>query len=452
LKQFVTNLFRCCLTIVSRNYPFCCRSVTASPGHPDRRRATASSDHPSRRSVTSLQDHPHRRRPAVRPWDPSNYLNSALIEAKKRRGFCAPNPSVGAVVVKNDEILARGKHWQAGMAHAEVDALNQLTQDQSRGATLYVTLEPCCHHGKTPPCTNLIIEREMAEVYYGYADPNPLVSGKGRAQLEAAGIHCEHLPTPEIMEFYRSYHYWRDHKRPWVTAKIALSADGKIAAADGSPVAITGPECQQFTHQNRYASDAILSTATTILADNPLLNVRLESTFSKPLYILDGHLRLTGEENIFSTAASLTIFHAKGQKPKYEKKGVTFVPIERPHAPIEQSRHPERSRGISSRTHRAFSKSSLGGTQDDSDKLCLPAILDYIGNEGVQDLWVEAGGKMFYELFSQKLLNRALVYLSPKVLGPEAKLAFPASFDVKNMGSKCNTMFFGADKVLEFIF
>lgn len=354
----------------------------------------------------------------VTNFSTSDYLGLALTEASARRGFCAPNPAVGAVIVKDGQILAVGKHWAAGQPHAEVDALNQLSQEQSRGATLYVTLEPCCHFGKTPPCTDLIIERKIGRVFYAYADPNPVVAGKGEAILNAAGIPCEHYPLAEIDEFYRSYLYWRNHGRPWVSAKLALSLDGKIAAGDGSPVPITGLECQRLTHESRCASDAILSSANTVLADNPLLNVRLSETIAKPIYILDRRLRLTGDEKIFGSADSVTIFHSKSFLPKsrlnLEEKGARCIAV------------------------------------DEIDEgLDLLAILDCIGNDGMHDLWIEAGGKLFYQFYTQDLIHRALIYLSPKTLGEEAKSAFPESFDVTKSALSSKMFTCGEDVVWE---
>lgn len=350
----------------------------------------------------------------------SDYLALALAEAKTRRGFCAPNPAVGAVVVKEGQVLSVGSHWAAGEPHAEVDALKALSQEQSRGASLYVTLEPCCHFGKTPPCTDLIIQREIAEVYYAYADPNPLVAGKGEVALKAAGLKCVHAPLPEIDEFYRSYRYWQMHRRPWVSAKLALSLDGKIAAADGRPVQITGLECQRLTHESRCASDAILSTAETVLADNPQFNVRLEKTISKPIYILDRRLRLSGEEKIFKTAARLTIFHARSfseeSRKNLEKKGAHCVALNE----VEEG-------------------------------LDLNAALDFIGQEGQHDLWLEAGGKIFYQFYIQNLIHRALIYLSPKTLGQDAKLAFPNSFDLRKSGLSTRMFTCGEDVVWELI-
>ena len=142
------------------------------------------------------------------------YLLKALELAESRRGYCWPNPAVGAVVVKDEQIIATGTHWAAGHPHAEVEALRR-AGEEAKGATLYVTLEPCCHHGKTPPCTEAIIASKVKRVVFGFRDPNAVAS-KGKEQLIAAGIDCEWVALPEIDRFYRSYAYWIEKKRPWV--------------------------------------------------------------------------------------------------------------------------------------------------------------------------------------------------------------------------------------------
>src|SRR5688572_12392757 len=158
---------------------------------------------------------------------PENLLRAALDEARRGRGLCAPNPAVGAVLVQKDFIVSKGYHHGAGLPHAEVEALADVREDLSQ-ATLYVTLEPCCHQGRTPPCTRFLIERGIKKVVYGHQDPNPVVAGKGEAELRAAGVEVTHLPLPEVERFYRSYDHWTRTGRPFVTAKLALSLDGKI--------------------------------------------------------------------------------------------------------------------------------------------------------------------------------------------------------------------------------
>ncbi|MBS0351896.1 MAG: bifunctional diaminohydroxyphosphoribosylaminopyrimidine deaminase/5-amino-6-(5-phosphoribosylamino)uracil reductase RibD, partial [Proteobacteria bacterium] len=135
------------------------------------------------------------------------FMRRALELAATRRGFCAPNPAVGAVVVKDGAIIAEGVHWAYGQAHAEPDALSKIAH-LAQGATLYVTLEPCSHFGKTPPCTDLIIRSQLAKIFYGMSDPNPKVKGGGAQVLNEAGMACEFLSIPELTEFYQSYGYW----------------------------------------------------------------------------------------------------------------------------------------------------------------------------------------------------------------------------------------------------
>lgn len=349
-----------------------------------------------------------------------SYLLKALELAQKRRGFCAPNPAVGAVVVKNGKIIGEGYHWAVGYPHAEVEALKSLSES-ARGADLYVTLEPCCHHGRTPPCTDLIIEQGLKAVYYGFRDPNPVVSGRGEALLKAANIDCQYISIDEINAFYRSYNYWTQHHRPWITAKIALSQDHKIAGPEGKPVNITGPELQLFTHQQRYCSDAILTTINTVLADDPQLNVRINNAiFTKPIFVLDSQLRFPLKAKLYETAEKLTIFHAstadKKQREKLEALGVTCIEM-----------------------------------PNDSQGLQCVEIFNYLGHQGFHDVWVEAGGKLFRYLYGKSLMNQAIVYLSSRVLGEKA---CPAVIHLEQLAknAKIKRSFFKAqDQVFEFL-
>lgn len=347
----------------------------------------------------------------------NEYLSQALQLAALRRGFCAPNPAVGALLVKGNEILAQGYHLGSGHSHAEVEVLTPLGIEHSQGATLYVTLEPCCHWGKTPPCTELIIKQGIKKVFYGYADPNPLVAGKGAQQLREAGIECQLLNMDSITDFYRSYAHWWQYKTPWVTAKIALSLDGKIAGPQGNPVAITGAALQNFTHQWRKQSDAILTSAKTINADNPQLNVRLNGqTFRKPIYILDTHLSLSLNAQIFKTAEKIIIFHG----PQIAAARLTAL--------------------------QALNAQCVAIPVDASG-LNLSAVIKYIGNAGVHDLWVEAGGKCFAALITQKLVQRSFIYQSEKSLGTAAQAAFATDFNLAALLQHTHAQQFGNDKL-----
>lgn len=349
------------------------------------------------------------------------YLKQALELAQERRGFCAPNPAVGAVIVKDNQVIATGTHWAAGKPHAEIDALAKL-DFKAPGAIMYVTLEPCCHWGKTPPCTDQIIRSGITEIVYGYADPNPKVAGHSQRQLQAAGIYSHHIEVPEITDFYRSYAHWRQHQRPYVTAKIALSLDGKIAGEQGQPVAITGQQLRLLTHQERKQSDVILTTLKTLLADNPQLNARCpEGVYNKPVIILDSRLELSENLQIWQSAAKLLVFYdaalTQDRQNKLEelmKRGVQCVPVDR-----------------------------------QNNQLHWPQIFDYLGKQGVHDVWVEAGGHCFQSLYDGEWLNRALVYVAPKWLGDTAQTAFSKPLQLLTRTKKFAWQTAGEDVYLE---
>ncbi|HLD16872.1 MAG TPA: bifunctional diaminohydroxyphosphoribosylaminopyrimidine deaminase/5-amino-6-(5-phosphoribosylamino)uracil reductase RibD [Coxiellaceae bacterium] len=322
--------------------------------------------------------------------EPIDFLKKALILAQNYRGFCAPNPAVGAVVVKNGEIIAEGTHQGVGTWHAERDAL--LKVGLAKGADLYVTLEPCCHHGRTPPCTDSIIEKGIRRVYYGFLDPNPIMAGKGIATLQAAGIECYPISHYSIEQFYQSYAHWWKTKRPFVTAKIALSADYKIAREGGKPARITGEALSQWTHTQRQHTDAILTTATTLMADDSQLNARFpHGTISKPVFVLDRVARLPLDRKIFKTAQSVKLLVSRN------------IPA----------------------SHQTIS------IEEKEDGLNLHQVMEVIGQQGIHDLWVEAGPTLFDSLWKNHLLHRVWVYRSSKTLGEKA-LPGPQSSDFIN--------------------
>ena len=251
-----------------------------------------------------------------------------------------------------------------------------------------------------PPCTDLIIRQKISLVVYGILDPNPIVAGKGIEKLEKEGITCRYLESSGVKRFYQSYAYWLNRKRPFVTAKVALSLDNKVAGCAGRPLSITGNECQNFTHQQRQQSDAILTTAKTIIADNPQLNIRLEQKIiTKPVYILDNQLQLPLNSRVSQTTQSLTVFHSDEASAIKQKQ--------------------LKELGVNCQ---AVAKSKLG--------LDLQEVLDFIGKEGRHDLWVEVGPYCFQSFLEQKLLQRAFLYIAPKILGPEATVGFTNSFDL----------------------
>lgn len=325
------------------------------------------------------------------------FLSQAFDEARKGRGFCAPNPSVGAIIVKNNVIIARGFHSKSGAPHAEVEALNHLSNDEAEGATVYVSLEPCCHHGKTPPCTDLLIRKKIARVVYGFKDPNPIVSGKGEKALLENEVKVNYLQTPEGDAYYEAYAFRTTQKIPWITAKLALSLDGKIAGKNGARLLLTSSVANAFTHLCRKETDAILTTAKTILNDNPQLNVRLEKeTHAKPVYILDRNLDLSRDLKVFSTASHVTLFCStsifQSKKHPITQTNVSIVPV-----------------------------------KENEELLDLYSILSHIHHDGKHELWVEAGGVLFQKLHEEKWVKRTLIYSCPVWIGDEGTSAFQSA-------------------------
>lgn len=285
--------------------------------------------------------------------------------------------------------MGSGAHRGAGTPHAEPVAIKE-AGGKTGGASLYVSLEPCNHFGRTPPCTDAIVAAGIKEVYFGFADPNPKVKGGGTEALRDKNIRVVHFEDKEIYEFYKSYAYWCRTGLPRVTAKLAVSKDGMIAGPQGVKTAITGPEANEFTHVQRHHADAILTSVRTVMADDPRLNARVGAEAqAKPVYVLDPHLSFPQQANLRKTSRSLTLFHEKGiseeRAETLRKEGFKLQPV-----PVQ------------------------GG------RLKWESILKCIGQEGVHDLWVEAGGRVFESMVREGYVHKAYWYVSPQSLGAGA--------------------------------
>lgn len=287
--------------------------------------------------------------------DNEKYMSLAVFEAKKRLGRTEPNPAVGAVVVRNGSVLSKGFHWGAGHPHAEVQALSGLSENEIKGATLYVTLEPCCHFGRTPPCTDLILKSGIKKVVFGALDLNPVVQGRGVEKLIANKVEIEQCKLKEIDEVYHGYSWWWKTKRPFVTLKIALSKDGKMAAVGDKRVKLTCEETDIITHQLRLESSAILTTAATVNFDDPFLDCRLVSAEKKKVFVVDRSHKLKKTAKIFHSANSVTVL----EKLDFEE----------------------------------------------------------LAKEGLHTLWVEAGPRFSKALLESQSVDRLIVYFTPVEVG-----------------------------------
>lgn len=325
------------------------------------------------------------------------FLLEALAEAKLGQGLCAPNPSVGAVAVKEDKIIARAFHKGAGTPHAEQLVIAQLPENIT-GVTLYVTLEPCNHYGRTPPCVDAIVQYGFSRVVFAYSDPNPIVAKNNTVGLlRAHGVEVIQNTLPEIEAFYQHYKYWMHTGIPWVTAKMAQSFDGKIAGAKGERIKLSNETCNQFTHENRLLSDIILTTARTVNADNPQMNVRLpEFKGSKTIAIIDSRLELNPVSTVLSTASYCHIF--------YNEKCKAPEPVEK------RTYHP---------------------VPADNGQLSLQGVMQILGNLGYHHVWLEAGSRFFGAMHQARLVQRTYIYLAPIILGLDAVTAY-GDIDILN--------------------
>lgn len=314
------------------------------------------------------------------------FLLAALNQARLGRGKCAPNPAVGAVAVRDNQIIAQATHLGAGTSHAEKLLLEKLAPNLDN-LTLYVTLEPCNHWGRTPPCVEAIIKYGIKRVVYAYHDPNPLVSINNTPLiLKANGIDVIHYPLPEIDEFYQSYRHWTLTKKPFITVKIAQSLDSKIAGLNGEPVRISNDECNFYTHQQRLYTDAILTSANTVNMDDPLLNARLNTeTIPKNIVILDRTLKVNPNSRVFNHAKECHIFYDERLEVKNVLKNTHYHPV-----------------------------------KCNKVKLPLKSVTYKLGELGFHDVWAEFGKTLFNEIHTCKLVDKTLIYISSDILGENA--------------------------------
>lgn len=316
---------------------------------------------------------------------PDYYLDRCLQLANQYRGQCAPNPAVGAMIVHNQQIIAEGAHRGPGQAHAEVDAFNQANGPLD-DASLYVSLEPCSHTGHTPPCTEAIIRSGIKHVVYAVADPNPKVDGM-RA-LQAAGIHVEQIDHPATKDFYRSYVKWQHTDLASITAKIAVSLDGKIAGPKRERLAISGAHMHLITHQQRLKSDGLLTTVQTVLQDNPQLNCRMPNqTVNKPVYLIDAVLEIPQHAQLFNTSAQLTILY----NPKLATPNDWLTQTDAILLPF------------------VF----------DEDRVDLQALQQMLGKVGYHDIWLESGGTFLAACLDAKIIEACHVALCNRVFSPK---------------------------------
>ena len=317
------------------------------------------------------------------------YMKMALELAQKGMGFTAPNPMVGAVIVKNGRIIGQGYHRKYGDLHAEREALAVCTEEP-KGASIYVTLEPCCHYGKQPPCVNAILEAGIRRVIIGSSDPNPLVAGKGIRILKDHGIEVtENILKEECDKLNEAFFYYIQNKKPYVVMKYAMTMDGKIAAYTGESKWVTGEAARIHVQKQRLKYTGIMVGVGTVLADDPMLTCRLENSRNPVRIICDSHLRTPLTSKIVRTAKTIPTILASSSKDQqkiknYEELGcqVLYVPEKNGHIDLNR-------------------------------------LMELLGAAKIDSILLEGGGSLNWSALECGIVQKVQTYIAPKLFGGE---------------------------------
>lgn len=323
------------------------------------------------------------------------FMKRAIELAKQGSGWTAPNPLVGAVVVKNGRVIGEGYHRKYGELHAERNALAACSEDPA-GATLYVTLEPCCHYGKTPPCTEIIIEKKIAKVVIGSRDPNPKVAGKGARILREHGIEVVEDYMREACDALNPvfFHYITT-KTPYVVLKFAMTLDGKIATRTGASKWITGEAARNHVHQLRGRYAGILAGIGTVLADDPMLNCRIDGAHQPLRIILDSHLRIPMGSRLVRSAKEYPLLIVCNESIRdREEEASRIQKLEEAGAKVwilpEKNGHPD-----------------------------LNVLMQRLGEEKIDSVLIEGGGTVNEAALKAHIVHHVYAYIAPKIFGGE---------------------------------
>ena len=339
----------------------------------------------------------------------------AVQQAEKGHYSTHPNPRVGCVIVKENQLLAAGFHEYAGGPHAEINALSQLDGD-ARGCTVYVTLEPCSHTGRTGPCADALVQAGPDSVVIAMQDPNPLVAGNGVKKLEQAGIKViSGILETQSRQLNRGFIKRMLQQRPWLRVKMASSLDGRSALSNGVSQWVTGPDARRDVQKLRAQSSAILSTAKTVIADDASLNVRLDRQalaqqveVRQPIrLILDEGLLLTGKEHLFTIESPLWIFTLQSD-----------------HTYTQRFSHLSHVRVIEM-------KQQAQGFID------LAELMDYLAQQEINEIHTECGAALAGALLKQELVDELVLYMAPSLLGTQSRGLFDLG-EISIMSDKLN--------------
>ena len=328
------------------------------------------------------------------------YMRRAIELAKKGSGHVNPNPLVGAVIVRDGEIIGEGYHECYGQLHAERNAIANAKKRgiSLEGSTIYVTLEPCCHYGKTPPCTEAIIEEKIARVVVGSDDPNPLVSGKGFQMLREKGIEViPHFLKEECDAMNHVFFHYIRTGTPYVAMKYAMTMDGKIACYTGDSKWVTGEESRAHVQTLRNHYKGIMAGIGTVLADDPMLNCRIEGGRDPIRIIADSHLRIPIDSQLVRTAGQQPLIVAclpdadEEKAAQLQEKGVEVLRIP----------------GVT----------TADITEEQKEVISLPVLMKELGARKIDGILLEGGGQLNESALQAGIVDRIYCYIAPKIFG-----------------------------------
>lgn len=316
------------------------------------------------------------------------YMRLAMQLAGNAIGRTSPNPLVGAVIVKDNRVVGCGWHRKAGTPHAEVHALNQ-AGELAQGADVYVTLEPCAHYGKTPPCSKALVEAKVKNVYGGLLDVNPKVAGKGFKILEDAGIHVEYgFLQDELRKQNEVFFKWIEHKKPFIVLKAAMTLDGKIATATGQSKWITNETSRAYGYKLRDIYDGIMVGINTVIEDNPMLTARVDGGKNPIRIVVDSSLKIDINANVVQDKSAKTIVATtdKADKDKILKLQAQDVDV-------------------------------IVVDKDENDKVDIEKLLDILGQQNICSILVEGGATLSGSFVAKKLVDKVYFFIAPKIVG-----------------------------------
>ena len=319
------------------------------------------------------------------------YMELALTLALKGKGTVSPNPMVGAVIVKDGRIIGEGYHQRYGEGHAEVNAFKNASEDV-KGATMYVTLEPCSHYGKTPPCAEKIVEKKIKKVVIGILDPNPLVSGRGVKILQDAGIEVESgILNDKCIKINEIFMKYIVKKEPFVVMKSAMSLDGKIATAAGESKWITGEKSRRNVHVLRKELSAIMVGVETVIKDNPELTCRIENGINPIRIVVDSTLRIPIDSKIIKTADKVKTIIATTKKA--EKNTIEIL--------------------------EDYGVQIIIADTNKEGRVDLKDLMKKLGEAKIDSILLEGGAKLNFSALEEGIVDKVQIYIAPKIIGGE---------------------------------